>query len=433
MKHPRIIAEISRHQWAITPLAMEGILLAINGELTAEDSSRLHRCAELGAVTSLLGEQVPDTRMSRISSGIGSLNINGPIVPYASILENASGAVSVERAISELVALDANAEVSTILVVFDSPGGSVTGVTEFVAALRAVKKPTIAYAYGYAASAAYWWASAADRIYAADTALVGSVGVITTIRVTGSDRYRVIGNSQSPLKAPEPGSDEHVEDTVRVLDRLADVFIDDVAAGRRLPSADVIEKFGRGSLLSASEAANVCAIDGIMSLSDLMANLRDHNPLAAGPDVLLGKAVAVDIPAASGYSKKDESMEENMEDFEVRVAEAKKEAHEEARVLHASRVRAARPVLAGTEYPESIRALALDVIEGKCEVAALDGAISVIDALRAEAEQAAAIGDSADAPETVAASPEDSVVSGDGVIRSASDFEAEIARLKEVI
>lgn len=68
-------------------------------------------------------------------------------------------------------------EVDCALLVFDSPGGAVTGVPEAAAAVAAASKPVIAYADGQMNSAAYYIASQAAQIYAMPSASVGSIGV----------------------------------------------------------------------------------------------------------------------------------------------------------------------------------------------------------------------------------------------------------------
>jgi signal peptide peptidase SppA len=69
-------------------------------------------------------------------------------------------------------------EVESILLMFDSPGGLVTGVPETAQTIRNARaqKPVMGYADGLVCSAAYWLASQCDAIYATPSAQVGAIG-----------------------------------------------------------------------------------------------------------------------------------------------------------------------------------------------------------------------------------------------------------------
>jgi protease-4 len=90
-----------------------------------------------------------------------------------------SGVVSIDIWERMLNPATEDEEIDSVLLVFDSPGGSVAGVPEAAAAVaRAVEaKPVIAHADGQMCSAAYYIASQASQVYAMPSAHVGSIGV----------------------------------------------------------------------------------------------------------------------------------------------------------------------------------------------------------------------------------------------------------------
>ena len=69
--------------------------------------------------------------------------------------------------------------IRNVLLVIDSPGGSVTGVPETAAKIAALaeQKNVFAYTEGMCCSAAYWLAAACDQIYSTSSAQIGSIGV----------------------------------------------------------------------------------------------------------------------------------------------------------------------------------------------------------------------------------------------------------------
>lgn len=145
----------------------------------------------------------------------------------------------------------------------DSPGGEVTGCQETAQLLAGLSKPTLSYARGLCASAAYWVGSHANRIEAAPTALLGSIGVMMAMSDYKSpDRY-VFTASQSPHKNAAPSSEEGRSQYQQIVDDLAAVFIAAVASARGVDEGEVIARYGAGAVMVAARALEAGLIDGI--------------------------------------------------------------------------------------------------------------------------------------------------------------------------
>lgn len=84
--------------------------------------------------------------------------------------------------------------VTAVLFDIDSPGGTVNGTPELAAAVSRLCKEKHVYAFtaGLCCSAAYWVASKCDVIYAAPSAVVGSIGVVMSI-VDSSELHKNLG------------------------------------------------------------------------------------------------------------------------------------------------------------------------------------------------------------------------------------------------
>ena len=102
---------------------------------------------------------------------------------------NVQGVITEDRKLLDTVAaLARNKSVPAVIVAIDSPGGSVSGGESLRAALLrvAAAKPVVAVMGGTAASAGYMVALPAERIFARDATLTGSIGVILqTAEVSG--------------------------------------------------------------------------------------------------------------------------------------------------------------------------------------------------------------------------------------------------------
>lgn len=80
---------------------------------------------------------------------------------------------------NELNKIKSTSSVKTILLLIDSPGGSVDGTQSLAEAIKGAAQETIAIVDGMACSAAYWIASAADKIVAtSQTDIIGSIGTM---------------------------------------------------------------------------------------------------------------------------------------------------------------------------------------------------------------------------------------------------------------
>lgn len=116
---------------------------------------------------------------------------------------------------AQLDAALADDSVKAILLDIDSPGGQVAGCKELADHIASIaqRKPCAAYANGLCASAAFWLAAATGRIFAPQTAQVGSIGVISVhadfsraneamgisyTYLTGG-AFKAVGNADHPL------------------------------------------------------------------------------------------------------------------------------------------------------------------------------------------------------------------------------------------
>lgn len=158
----------------------------------------------------------------------------------------------------------ADETVKEIQLVIDSPGGSIDGLFDAIAALQSVKgKKTItALVDGLAASAAYALASQADRITANNYgARVGSVGIMAQFVL--SDRSVSLTSTDAPDKAPDVRTETGRAKVIEHLDALHALFVEAIATGRGVTVEKVNTEFGRGGVVLAGEAVRRGMIDAV--------------------------------------------------------------------------------------------------------------------------------------------------------------------------
>lgn len=118
-------------------------------------------------------------KVEKWPDGLARLHITGVMLHRPTDEELRTGAAPTEHLANIVRGMAFDSSVKAALLVFDSPGGQVTGTPELAAAVRALAtvKPTVAFADGLMASAAYWVASQSGTIVAAPSSTLGSIGV----------------------------------------------------------------------------------------------------------------------------------------------------------------------------------------------------------------------------------------------------------------
>ena len=150
--------------------------------------------------------------------------------------------------------------------------------------------PVVAAVVGDCCSAAYWLASAADRIAVSPTSGVGSLGCCCSIidrrgqqEKAGIKTWEII-SSQTPNKRPDVATDAGRAAIQKIADDTAAVFLAEVAANRGL-SLEVVssEQFGQGAVLIGQRAVDANLADEVSSFDDVVDELtNDEEPAATG-------------------------------------------------------------------------------------------------------------------------------------------------------
>lgn len=213
---------------------------------------------------------------------IGLINITGPMFKGAEDAYWFGGTSTVEaiKAVNEFANADG---LKSIVLNFDSPGGTVDGLAELGDAIFEARKRKKVYSQtsGTMASAAYYAASQADKIYAGRMDMIGSIG--TRLMLYDFSKYfdslgiKAIPIDTGPLKsAGAVGTEITAEQQAYfqdVVNRYFDDFVSVVARGRSMSKAEV-RKLADGRMYMADEAVKNGLIDGIQTLPETIGKLN---------------------------------------------------------------------------------------------------------------------------------------------------------------
>lgn len=162
-----------------------------------------------------------------------------------------------------------------ILLILDTPGGTVYESDETYNKLVEYKKETDRPVYAYmthmAASGGYYIAAAADKIYSNRNGMTGSIGVIAGANIDATGLMDKIGLKMdyihsganklmgSPIK---PMTEEQIGIMQTISDEYYNQFVSIVAEGRKMEEGKVRE-LADGRIYTAAQAEKNGLIDGV--------------------------------------------------------------------------------------------------------------------------------------------------------------------------
>ncbi len=294
MKYPRVLQAVYGRAWLIDRDFFDEVILPIadlralgmrftRDEIDArlaearERNGQGERRAEILAAAATSAS--PDAQGRRVAV----IPVLGPITRRMSLMSDTSGGTSIDGLRSAFREALMDGSVSGIVFAVDSPGGTVEGIEEFAAEIRAARgrKPIAAVADANALSAAYYIASAAQELVVTPSGQVGSVGVLfahrdetkaeemagykTTFIYAG--RFKAEGRPETAL------TEEAVAHYQSQADEYYRMFVNAVAAGRGVSAERVRETYGEGRTVLARQALELGMVDRIDTLDNTIARV----------------------------------------------------------------------------------------------------------------------------------------------------------------
>ncbi len=280
-----ILAAVQDSPWAILESKLTAIvdLVALRAAGRHLDPEQIR--LRIGAVRQQSGS-------ARQQGSVAVLPLMGTLIPRADLITESSGATSLERWTANFRQAVADPNVSAVIIDVDSPGGSVYGVEEAAAAVRAARgsKPIVAVANSMAASAAYWIASAADELVVTPSGEVGSIGVIAVhddlsvalekagvkVSLITAGKYKAEQNPFQPL-----GVEARADIQSRVNDYYG-AFTRAVGTGRGVSATAVRDGYGQGRMVGARQAVTLGMADQVATLDETIVRVASGRRLATG-------------------------------------------------------------------------------------------------------------------------------------------------------
>ena len=222
------------------------------------------------------------------AEGVAVIAIEGMMTKGTSKFEGTTSTAVTRRT---LRAAAEREDVRAILLKISSPGGYVDGTADLAADVARVAKdvPVEAYIEDIGASAAYWVASQAAKIWANPTALVGSLGTFQVLwdesKAYDAAGIKVHVLSTGPLKGAGQSGTEITPEILKaeqvLVDDLNAHFMRGVRTGRGMTPKQV-DSVATGEVWIASKAKELGLIDGIRTIDEVVAALAARGSKASG-------------------------------------------------------------------------------------------------------------------------------------------------------
>ena len=215
-----------------------------------------------------------------LDGNVAVIAVDGSLMHKSGYVGSQSGAMGYDGLDVQLQAAMGDAQVQGILLDINSPGGEVAGVQALATALADSTKPVWAHANETAASAAYWLASAADKLVLSNTASVGSIGVLWAhtdvskmlkdegykVTLIHAGAHKVDGNPYEPLPADVRA------DVQSEIDALHLEFAGAVAVNRKMKLQAVLATEAR--MYRGSDAVQAGLADKVASFDATLADFK---------------------------------------------------------------------------------------------------------------------------------------------------------------
>ncbi|MGY2806383.1 S49 family peptidase [Bradyrhizobium sp. USDA 4506] len=275
--------------------SIRSALCGLDGELLALDQRRAPTITTLIADL-VRGSDVSDARLSAAfgqHAGVASRSIS--VVPAAGrggmglAIISVSGLATYDsefqpyvfsmRALAQTIhEFAADRTIGSMILVFDTPGGQVTGTPEAADAIYKSRsmKPIAGIVDPLAASAGFWLATQCSELIGVPSSEVGSIGVyvlhvessrlLDNVGVTPT--FISAGENKTEANPFEPLSDKARSYLQQRVDKTYGEFLSAVARGRNASVEIVKSQWGGGRVLAARDALRLRMIDRIEANPD---------------------------------------------------------------------------------------------------------------------------------------------------------------------
>jgi len=247
----------------------------------------------------VLAAAVGGTEMSpSIAAGpaVGIVRVEGVIIsgsPPANPFGSQAGAAYSGVVVDHLRRAEADPDVKSVVMRVVSPGGSVVASDEIHQQMMAMSKPIVVSMGEVAASGGYYVSAPASEIYANQSTLTGSIGVISQF-LDLSALFEEYGIAATVIKSGthkdggsifRPMTDEEEAIWQDIIDEVYEGFVLVVADGRDM-SIDEVKTLADGRVYTGEQAKELGLVDELGNLPDVIERAAELGGIEGEPRIV---------------------------------------------------------------------------------------------------------------------------------------------------
>ena len=269
----RAASSIINRSWLIMQSALPklaGSIATAPGPMDKLDEMTLEDFFELRPNSSLSGD------------GIGIVYVHQALVDTSPPIHEKLGFVTTYATLSEEINFLESEGMKGLLIIHDSPGGTVAGCREAAEQISALDVPVVSYASGLMCSASYKLAAGSNQIVASPSATVGNIGSIISwanleqFWASMGVKYEALISEGADLKSTfhtEP-NDEQRAFRQEGINQAGEEFRSHVSQGRANAGAELSDEVFRAGWYSGEKAVELGLVDWLGSKGDALEILR---------------------------------------------------------------------------------------------------------------------------------------------------------------
>lgn len=188
--------------------------------------------------------------------------------------------VSYPAILSAINKAESDTNIDTTFFRVDTGGGHIDGVDEVQEAIKNSKNKTITLFENIGASGGIWIFMASDEVYATETTMLGSIGVVASYRNTDGDDKETI--EITSVNAPNKRcnlDDDCKKEMQTQLDGYESIFFSRVEANTGFDKEKIKRVFNNGGVIFASEAKKESFIDDVTTFDAILGKIQNKNTI----------------------------------------------------------------------------------------------------------------------------------------------------------
>lgn len=260
MRGQMLQAQIADTVFALCPRAMNNLLIIAN-----QETPRAESVSEI-ANNSVTYEKQDHVAIISVDGGMYKKNVGGLC----------SSVASYDQMVKFIDKAESDPSVSTILFRVDTAGGSLAGADEVGEKIYNSNKRTVTLYENIGASGGIWVFSASDELYATETTMLGSIGVIVSYmeqdEVSGAKRVSIVSRNAENKDCSLKGNCKEKIQTR--LDTYEAMFHARVERNTGFGVDQIKSVFNNGDVIFATEAQKAGFIKEVVTFDTLLSRLK---------------------------------------------------------------------------------------------------------------------------------------------------------------